>query len=155
MAATTPAAFRFDHINLHATADAPPLRLFSDVMGFRPGWRPPFPFPGQWFYDERSQAALHLVGAPASQGESIQIGHIAFRTDEVAGSVLARLEGTGMSYEVAVVPEAGDVQSFVPLPGGLIVELDTPADPVRPSETYRSRLARSVIIAKNLGRGES
>lgn len=152
MTATTCDAFRFDHLNLHATANAPPLRLFSDVMGFKPGWRPPFPFPGQWFYDTRSQAALHLVDAPASPDEAIRLGHIAFRTDEVADHVIGRLDAAGLSYEVAVVPEAGDVQIFVPLPGGLVVELDTPADPGRPPETYRSRLARSAIaVGSNHG----
>lgn len=153
------AAFRFDHLNLHAAANAPALRLFSDVMGFKPGWRPPFPFPGRWLYDERGQAAQHLVDAPASHGDGIQIGHIAFRTDELADSVLTRLDDAGLSYEVAVVREAGDVQVFVRLPGGLVVELDTPADPARPSETYRSRLARSAIAVKTLptsqGRSES
>lgn len=144
----TSTAFRFDHLNLHATTNAPALRLFSDVMGFNPGWRPPFPFPGQWLYDERGQATLHLVDAPASHGDGIQIGHIAFRTGEVADSVLTRLDDAGLSYELAVVPEAGDVQIFVPLPGGLVVELDTPADPARPPEAYRSRLARSAIAVK-------
>ena len=147
MTATAGAAFRFDHLNLHAAADAPPLRLFSDVMGFKPGWRPPFPFPGQWLYDTQSQAALHLVEAPSSRDEAIRLGHIAFRTDEAADHVLRRLDAARLSYEVAVVPEAGDVQIFVPLPGGLVVELDTPADPTRPPETYRSRLARSAIAA--------
>ena len=138
-------AFRFDHLNLHAAAHAPALRLFSEVMGFKPGWRPPFPFPGQWFYDERDQAALHLVEAPATQGDGIRIGHIAFRTEEAADRVLIRLDDAGLSYELAVVPEAGDVQIFVPLPGGLVVELDTPADPARPPSSYRSRLARSTV----------
>ena len=155
----TCAAFRFDHLNLHAAANAPALRLFSDVMGFKPGWRPPFPFPGRWLYDERGQAALHLVDAPASHGDNIQTGHIAFRTSEVADSVLTRLDDAGLSHELAVVPEAGDVQIFVPLPSGLVVELDTPADPARPPATYRSRLARSAIAAKTVptshGRSES
>lgn len=154
MTAPACAVFRFDHLNLHATANARPLRLFSDVMGFKPGWRPPFPFPGQWFYDTRSQAALHLVDAPASPDEAIRLGQIAFRTDEVADHVLGRLDAAGLPYEVAVVPEAGDVQIFVALPGGLVVELDTPADPARAPETYRSRLGRSAIAVR-LNRGSS
>lgn len=141
----TCAAFRFDHLNLHASASAPALRLFSDVMGFKPGWRPPFPFPGQWFYDKHGQAVLHRVDAAASDGDGIRIGHVAFRTDEASDSVLTRLDAAGLSYEVVVVPEAGDVQVFVPLPGGLVVELDMPADPARLPGAYRSRLARSAM----------
>jgi catechol 2,3-dioxygenase-like lactoylglutathione lyase family enzyme len=155
MTSTIPAAFRFDHINLHAMADAPLLRLFSDVMGFKSGWRPPFSFPGRWLYDENSLAALHLVDTPTSLGGAIRLGHFAFRTDEIADSVLARLDDAGLSYELAVVPKAGDVQIFVLLPGGLVVELDTTADPARPPESYRSHLARSAIAKGTSGRRES
>lgn len=43
--------WRFDHLNLHAAADGSALaRLFGEVMGLRAGYRPPFPFPGQWLY---------------------------------------------------------------------------------------------------------
>lgn len=138
-----PSGFRFDHINLHATADAPMQRLFGDVMGLRDGRRPPFPFPGQWLYGEGDAALLHVVQAPPAQGEAVRLGHVAFRTDEAADAVIARLDAAGLGYEVAVVPEDGDVQIFVPLPGGLVVELDVPADPARPPGAYRSRLARA------------
>lgn len=134
--------FRFDHLNLHVPGDGAWQRLFGEVMGLRAGDRPPFPFPGQWLYGDAERALLHVVQAPAAQGEAVRMGHIAFRTDEAADAVLARLDAAGLEYEVAVVPRDGDVQIFVPLPGGLVVEIDTPADPNRLPTDYTSRLAR-------------
>jgi catechol 2,3-dioxygenase-like lactoylglutathione lyase family enzyme len=135
--------WRFDHINLHAAADTAMQRLFVDVMGLLPGHRPPFPFPGQWLYGEAQDALLHVVDAPATQGQAVRLGHIAFRTGTSAPEVLARLDAAGLDYEVAVVPEQGDVQVFVPLPGGLIIELDMPADTAFPQGAYDSLLART------------
>lgn len=139
----TRTGFRFDHLNLHVAAGSPLQALFGGVMGLQPGHRPPFPFPGQWLYGDAERALLHVVDAPAGEGMAIRMGHVAFRTDESANVVLARLDAAGLAYEVAVVPDDGDVQIFVPLPDGLVIELDTPADPARPPGRYASRLART------------
>lgn len=124
-ATPSPAAprWRFDHINLHARDSAPLKALFGDVMGLRPGHRPPFPFPGDWLYRDE-QAWLHLVTAPPEQGSAVRFAHIAFRTDEPAAALLARVRDAGLEHDVAVVPEENGVQIFVRLPGGLVVELD-------------------------------
>jgi hypothetical protein len=143
-AATTPPAnarWRFDHINLQAGDSAPLKALFGDVMGLRPGYRPPFPFPGDWLYRD-DQAWLHLVDAPPAQGEAVRFAHIAFRTDEPAGQLLARVRGTGLEHEVAFVPEENCVQIFVRLPGGLVIELDADGDAADTHPAgYDSRLA--------------
>lgn len=55
MAATAPSAFRFDHLNLHATADAP-LRLFSDVMGCKT------------YRSRQARAAVAVKALPTSHG---------------------------------------------------------------------------------------
>lgn len=138
----TAPAFRFDHVNLHASASSPLQRLFGEVMGMRAGPRPPFPFPGAWLHGDAERALLHVVEASPAQGEAIRLGHVAFRTDEPADAVIGRLQAAGFDYEIAVVPQEGDVQIFVPLPGGLVIELDTPADPARAPASYSSRLAR-------------
>lgn len=132
--------WRFDHLNLHATDEPALQRLFGDVMGLRSGYRPPFPFPGDWLYRD-SQAWLHLVNAaPASRG--VRLGHVAFRTDEPAESLLARVHAAGLDYEVAFVTEDNCVQIFVRLPGGLVVELDAAAaDGEKGSTDYRSQAA--------------
>lgn len=134
--------WRFDHINLHARPDSAATRLFGEVMGLREGHRPPFPFPGQWLYRD-GEAWLHLVQAPAEQGDAARLAHIAFRTDESAEVVIGRVRATGLPFEIAVVPEEASVQIFVALPGGLVIEFDTPADAACAPQAYRSRLARA------------
>lgn len=142
----TPAAqppqyhWHFDHLNLHARAEPALQRLFGDVMGLRSGYRPPFPFPGEWLYRE-GEAWLHRVdAAPGSHG--VRLGHLAFRTDEPAASLIERVRAAGLDHEVALVPEENCVQIFVRLPGGLVIELDAAAAGGEKGGTdYRSELA--------------
>lgn len=132
--------WRFDHLNLHAAAEPALQRLFGEVMGLRSGYRPPFPFPGDWLYRE-DQAWLHLVNA-ASSSQGVRLGHVAFRTDEPAEHLLARVRAAGLDHEVAFVPEENCVQIFVRLPGGLVIELDAAAaDGEKGRTDYRSDLA--------------
>lgn len=125
---TRPSSFRFEHVNVRASATSAVRRLFGDVMGLRPGDRPPFGFPGTWLYGDSERALLHVIQAPVTQGNAIVLGHIAFRSDEAAGRVLERLQAAGLDYEINVVPRDGDMQIFVPLPGGLVIELDLPGE---------------------------
>ncbi|MGO1071051.1 hypothetical protein [Lysobacter sp. CA199] len=137
--------WRFDHLNLHGSADQGALaRLFGEVMGLRPGYRPPFPFPGQWLYRD-DQAWLHLIQPAQAREERVRLGHIAFRTDQAAAALIERVRAAGLEHEVAVVPALGEVQVFVALPGGLVIELDAPADPALGDgqDGYASALATS------------
>lgn len=118
--------WQFDHLNLRAD-DGPELqRLFGEVMGLRRGYRPPFPFPGEWLYHD-DEAWLHRVDAAASPHGDVRLGHIAFRTDEPGETLLARVQAAGLAHEVARVPGHDALQIFVRLPGGLVVELDAGA----------------------------
>ncbi|HEX7989221.1 MAG TPA: hypothetical protein VF513_03605 [Stenotrophomonas sp.] len=121
-----PLGFRFDHLNLRTTdQDSDVLqRLFGAVMGLRDGYRPPFPFPRQWLYGAPDNALLHVVYNASTPHDALQLAHIAFRTDEQAKDVLARLQSNGLSHAATQSPD-GDVQIFVPLPGGLVIELNT------------------------------
>lgn len=118
------ARWRFDHVNLQAGSSPALSRLFGEVMGLRPGYRPPFPFPGQWLYRD-TEAWLHVVSAPA-QGEAVRLAHIAFRTDEPAADLIARVRAAALDHDVATLPDGG-VQVFVRLPGGVVIELDADA----------------------------
>jgi len=138
--------WRFDHLNLHGRAEDTALaRLFGQMMGLRAGYRPPFPFPGQWLY-RGDEAWLHLVRPARGQGDGVRLGHIAFRTDEPAAALIERVRAASLEHEWAVVPERGELQLFVPLPGGLVIELDAPADPALAGDGgYRSALARRSV----------
>lgn len=126
---TAQPSWRFDHVNV-SMGSAKALRaLFEGVMGFVPGHRPPFPFPGLWLY-EGDQAVVHAVddaALSAAAGE-LRFGHVAFRSDEPASRVIERVRRSALPFKVAQVPEDNTAQIFVLLPGGLVVELDVPND---------------------------
>lgn len=127
MDTTSPAAgFHLDHINLRVSDQDNDVlqRLFGAVMGLRDGYRPLFSFPGQWLYGEPDNAMLHVVHNASTPANAIHLGHIAFRTDEPAGDVLARLQISRLSHAATQTPD-GRVQIFLPLPGGLVIELNT------------------------------
>jgi len=111
----------FDHLAFN-TADGQALQdAFGGLLGLMPGRRPPFPFPGRWLYQDE-EALVHVIEQPLS--EDAALSHIAFRTDEDAAVVLKRVQGSGLPYQVAQVPEDGICQIFVQMPGGLVLELD-------------------------------
>ncbi|AXI61769.1 hypothetical protein DLD99_15235 [Pseudomonas kribbensis] len=111
----------FDHLAFN-TADGQALQdAFGALLGLTPGRRPPFPFPGRWLYQDR-QALVHVIEQPAL--DEAALSHIAFRTDEDAAVVLKRVQGSGLPYQLAQVPEDGIWQIFVQMPGGLVLELD-------------------------------
>ncbi len=126
---TTRPAWRFDHLNVSAGSHKVLEDFFGGVMGLRPGYRPPFPFPGAWLY-AGDQAVIHAVDdarLDAGTG-ALQVGHIAFRSDGPAAPVIASLRDSAWPFRVARVPADNTLQIFVSLPGGLVIELDMPDD---------------------------
>ena len=117
----------------HATIVTPDLdgarRFFVDVVGFVRGARPPFRIDGDWLYAD-GRPAIHLVDAtvPGSTARATpRIDHIAFRLDTAAEwhALLARLAGAAVDYQLAKVPLAGELQLFVALAPGVVIEFVT------------------------------
>ncbi|MFC3682924.1 hypothetical protein [Hydrogenophaga luteola] len=121
--------WRFDHINVSMGSATALKALFEEVMGFAPGKRPPFPFPGTWLY-EGDQALVHAVNdtALSEKAGALRLEHVAFRSDEPASDVIERLKRSSLPFKVARVPAEHVAQIFVLLPGGLVIELDVPCD---------------------------
>jgi catechol 2,3-dioxygenase-like lactoylglutathione lyase family enzyme len=116
----------FNHFNLRAPQ---PLLdelkdFYVDVVGMKPGWRPPFPFPGYWLY-LGDDAVLHLVEAPAGGPEPGQaagtFNHVAF---SCAGmhEFEGRLQSLGLRYTKSAVPGTSLQQLFIQDPSGNGVE---------------------------------
>ena len=60
MSAQAPShGWHFDHFNLAVSQPECTVAFFNDVLSWQPGYRPAFPFPGQWLYDG-GDAVLHL-----------------------------------------------------------------------------------------------
>jgi catechol 2,3-dioxygenase-like lactoylglutathione lyase family enzyme len=117
----------FDHINVLTHQPEQLQRFFAEALGFAPGWRPPFPFAGNWLYRE-DDAFVHTVDSADPAHGVATLGHIAFRTTEDPDTLIERLRNLGYQPEVRRVPQRGDTQVFVALPGGLLVEIDSSAN---------------------------
>ncbi len=115
-------AWTFDHVNFHVAGEPAILKFFADVLGWKPGHRPPFPFPGTWLY-QGQDALVHLVAAEGDTQELV-FSHIAFRTTKDAAEVLAKVRESGMPHQVQQHPERAAAQIFVQLPGAIVLELE-------------------------------
>ncbi|WGS51866.1 VOC family protein [Paraburkholderia sp. D15] len=122
-----------DHATI-VTADLETARrFFVDIAGLDEGARPPFSIDGYWLY-ANGRPVLHLIDAtaPAAPGRSApRIDHIAFRLEsaEEWQALLARLQAAGVAYQSARVPpmgpQAAEVQLFVALAPGVVIEFVT------------------------------
>lgn len=100
--------------------------FYVDVVGLRPGFRPPFQRYGYWLYARDDNDVLHLTEADPSErqvsGVLTTLDHVAL---QCAG--LARYEATlsqhGVQYKVAAVPQTQQTQLFFDDPAGNGVEL--------------------------------
>ncbi|WP_144112067.1 VOC family protein [Paraburkholderia sp. BCC1886] len=131
---------QLDHATI-VTADLDTARrFFVDVVGLADGARPPFSVDGAWLY-ANGRALIHLIDAtmPAATGRSApRIDHIALRIDSVAEwqALLQRLRATGWPYQRAEVPQRGpqaaEVQLFVALAPGVVVEFVSSPEHAQP-----------------------
>ena len=107
----------FDHVNFHVAGDAPILKFFADVLGWKPGPRPAFPF--------REDDSPELV-----------FSHVAFRTRRDAADVLAAVRESGMPHQVRKHPDRPAAQIFVQL-AGVVLELEAPlSGPLEAAREY-------------------
>ncbi|MFQ5775363.1 MAG: VOC family protein [Kiloniellaceae bacterium] len=111
-----------DHVNIRTARLAEMTAFYTEVLGLRPGARPPFAFGGAWLYCD-AQAAVHLVEVPEDPraGEA-RIEHFAFRAEGL-GDFLALLRGMDVAYRIAVVPDLGLRQVNVRDPDGNHIEV--------------------------------
>ena len=77
--------------------------FYSNILGLRPGARPPFRFGGAWLYcGER--AAVHLVEVPkAPNAGEPRIEHFAFQAVALS-EFLAHLRERDVAYRISIVP---------------------------------------------------
>lgn len=65
-----PTHWSLDHISVTADKQCESLQQLIKLFGLRPGYRPPFPFAGRWFY-QQDRAVLHVIDdATAADSEA-------------------------------------------------------------------------------------
>lgn len=118
-----------DHATI-VTADlASARRFFLDVVGLEDGVRPPFGIDGYWLYTG-GRPVIHLIDAtvPAQAGRTApRIDHIAFRIETAAEwqALLMRMREARVACQIAEVPLSRELQLFVALAPGVVVEFVT------------------------------
>jgi catechol 2,3-dioxygenase-like lactoylglutathione lyase family enzyme len=120
---------KLDHATI-VTQDLEGARRFlCGIVGLSDGPRPPFSVNGYWLYAD-GRPVIHLVEAtlPALTGRaSPRIDHIALRVDDAAewAALVERMESNNVPYTLAEVPLANELQLFVSLAPGVVVEFVT------------------------------
>jgi catechol 2,3-dioxygenase-like lactoylglutathione lyase family enzyme len=132
------------HYSIRATDLAASEKFYTEVMGFRAGYRPPFNFPGRWLYrggDEADYGIVHLIGDDPRDAASREsylgvrsvatgtgvLDHIAFSA-EGWSDMRARLRQLEVDYQERRVPALGLHQVFLQDPAGVTIELNYPAE---------------------------
>lgn len=124
-------------------------RFYTEILGLRVGFRPPFNFPGIWLYqgdDEADFGVVHIIGVDrgnpggladylgakedAALAGTGAIDHVAFLATGL-GEMRARLQAHGCAYTERTVPSLGLFQLFISDPSGVTVEMNYPHDEAR------------------------
>lgn len=133
------------HYSIRTTDLESSRRFYTEILGFRVGFRPPFQFPGLWLYmgdDEQEYGTVHIIGIDPNdpQGlidylgdkslDSLQgtgtVDHIAFTATDLA-AMRANLKDRGLDFRERTVPALGLHQLFLTDPSGVTIELNYPA----------------------------
>ena len=126
---------RLDHFTLRTRKPAETVRFYTDVLGVKEGWRPPFRFPGHWLY-QGEIPIVHIITITDNENEvrgyvgerendgpgSGSVDHIAFRCQGLA-ETQERLLGFGVKFRERVVPNLEQHQLFIEDPNGVHIEL--------------------------------
>ncbi len=103
--------------------------FFTAVAGLKDGPRPAFGVNGNWLYAD-DRPVIHLIegSVPARAGSaSPRIDHVALRVEgtEAWRALLERMRHGHVPYEQAQVPSTGELQLFVSLAPGVVIEFVT------------------------------
>jgi catechol 2,3-dioxygenase-like lactoylglutathione lyase family enzyme len=160
---------RVDHYSIRTRDLDRSVRFYTDVIGLKPGPRPPFDFPGFWLYageppadlhnSARNYGIVHLMGwnpdKPSTldayvgarpdavlEGGTGSLDHVAFAATG-REAMLDRCRAKGVEFIERAVPILGLHQVFIKDPDGVTLELNFPA-----SEAPRPQAATAAATAR-------
>ena len=135
------------HYSIRTTDLERSRHFYTQVLGLREGFRPPFPFPGIWLYmgsDESQYGVVHIIGIDPNDPSGLTaylgdkdlpatgtgtVDHIAFLATNVQ-DFWATLRKAGYRWRDRTVPSLGLHQVFVDDPSGVTIEMNFPASEV-------------------------
>jgi catechol 2,3-dioxygenase-like lactoylglutathione lyase family enzyme len=131
-------SIRIDHYSIRTTRLEECRRFYGGVLGLREGPRPPFKFPGIWFYAGEA-SVVHIVGLDptnpratldylgerpgASSTGGGTIDHIAFAAKGLQ-EMRALLTRHGVAFQERTIPSLGLHQVFVLDPNDVTLEFN-------------------------------
>jgi catechol 2,3-dioxygenase-like lactoylglutathione lyase family enzyme len=128
------AIIRMDHFTILTKDAEATTRFYGEMLGFTPGPRPAFAFPGAWLYND-GKPVLHVIQRPEIPTGAGVLDHMAFWGTGL-GDYVARLKARGLAYDLRRLPEgghgAGMWQLFFHDPSGARVEIDFAASEPAP-----------------------
>lgn len=140
---------KLGHYSVRTADLAASRRFYTEILGLREGFRPPFKFPGIWLYqgeDEADFGVVHIIGIDREDPQGLAdylgdkeeaalegsgaVDHVAFLATGL-GSMRARLQAGGHGFTERTVPSLGLYQLFITDPSGVTVEMNYPHDEAR------------------------
>lgn len=134
------------HYSVRTTDLSASLKFYTEVLGFKVGFRPPFNFPGVWLYlgdDESTYGVVHLIGIDPNDSSglvtylgdkavsdlvgSASIDHLAFLASDLP-DMYQRLKNAAIKYRERTIPNLGLHQVFLEDPSKVTIELNYPAE---------------------------
>jgi catechol 2,3-dioxygenase-like lactoylglutathione lyase family enzyme len=134
------------HYSVRTTDLSASLKFYTEVLGFKVGFRPPFNFPGVWLYlgdDESTYGVVHLIGIDPNDSSglvtylgdkaandlvgSASIDHLAFLASDLP-DMYQRLKNAAIEYRERTIPSLGLHQVFLEDPSKVTIELNYPAE---------------------------
>lgn len=113
---------RLDHVTIRTRDPGPMMAFLEKVLGVKEGFRPPFPFPGHWFYLD-GHSCIHLL--PVDRKDDPPVGiydHVAFAFYD-RDIAVKDIEATGYRFEHDAIPGTDIGQIFVYGPESVKIEL--------------------------------
>jgi catechol 2,3-dioxygenase-like lactoylglutathione lyase family enzyme len=133
------------HFAVRTTSVEASRQFYTDILGFKEGYRPAFNFPGVWLYqggDEANYGIVHLIGIDRNDPQglteylgdrdesdlygSAAVDHLAFLATDLK-DMRQCLQSAGLEYRERTVPNLSLHQVFVEDPSGVTIELNFPA----------------------------
>lgn len=137
---------KLDHYSIRTLDIEASRRFYTEVMGFREGFRPAFDFPGVWLYNGAAEqgeyGVVHIIGIDPGNPEGLKaylgerdlstlrgtgtVDHMAFTATGLA-DMRTRLGRHGVAFRERTVPNLGIHQVFFEDPSQVTIELNFPA----------------------------
>ncbi len=148
------------HFSVRTTDLEASRRFYTQILGFKEGFRPAFKFPGAWLYrggDEADYGVVHLIGIDrndpaglveylgdkdaASLHGSAAVDHLAFLATDLR-AMRETLLGQALAFRERTVPDLGLHQVFLEDPSGVTIELNFPAAEAQALEAQNAQAAK-------------